>query len=185
MVEDLLKDAEKRMQQAVEHASHDFQTFRTGRANPMMLERITVDYFGTPTHLNQLANISVPEPRQILITPWDKSAYPLIEKAIQKSDLGINPMSDSAGIRLNIPPLTEDRRKEMIKQLHKRGEEAHVAIRNVRRDINDHLKAEEKAKKISEDDRKRAEEKVQKVTDKYIEQATQLQKKKEEELLEV
>lgn len=185
MIEDLVQDAESRMKHAVEHTNHDFQTFRTGRANPMMLDRIVVDYQGTSMHINQLANISIPEPRQILIQPWDKSAFVMIEKAIQRSDLGINPTTDSNGIRLIIPELTEDRRKEMVKHLHKRAEEGHVAIRNVRRDVNEHLKREEKEKKVSEDDRKRAEERVQKLTNKFIAEIDALTKRKEAELMEV
>lgn len=185
MIDDLMKDAEERMKHAVEHAGHEFQTFRTGRANPMMLDRIVVDYHGSPMHINQMANISVPEPRQLLIQAWDRAAVPLIEKAIQKSDLGINPMNDGTGIRLNIPPLTEERRKELVKQLHKRAEESRVAVRNVRRDVDKHLRAEEKGKQYGEDDRRRAEERVQKLTDRYVEQIDNLLKAKETELMEV
>ena len=185
MIADTEKNAEERMVKAVESARHDYATIRTGRANPAMLEPIKVDYYGTPTPVNQLANISVPEPRQLLIAPWDKSAIPLIEKAIQKSDLGLNPNTDGAGIRLIIPALTEERRREYIKQLHKKAEEHRVAVRNIRRDANEHLKQLEKSSDASEDDVKRAQEQIQKTTDKYIEQIDHITKAKEAELMEV
>jgi len=185
VIADTEKNAEERMVKAVESARHDYATIRTGRANPAMLEPIKVDYYGTPTPVNQLANISVPEPRQLLIAPWDKSAIPLIEKAIQKSDLGLNPNTDGAGIRLIIPALTEERRREYIKQLHKKAEEHRVAVRNIRRDANEHLKQLEKSSDASEDDVKRAQEQIQKTTDKYIEQIDHITKAKEAELMEV
>lgn len=185
MVKDLMNDAKQRMDQAVQATLRDFNTFRTGRANPVMLERIHVDYYGTETPINQLANISVPEPRQLLIQPYDKSATQAIERAIQKSDLGINPIVDGSGIRLNIPPMTEERRQQLIKQVHARAEEGCVAVRNVRRDLIDHLKKLEKEKKISEDELKRLELEAQKITDQHIEQIHDLQKKKDAELKEV
>lgn len=184
-IEAILKDAETRMQHALEHLRHDLAGYRTGRANPALLERITIDYYGVPTPINQVANISVPEPRQLLIQPWDRSTLPQIEKAIQKSDLGINPLSDGHVIRLNLPELTEERRRELIKQVHKRVEEARVAIRNVRRDVLEQLRQMEKNKQISEDDLHRFEEQVQKFTNRFIEQADKLQAAKEQELLEV
>lgn len=180
-----MNDAKQRMDQAVQATLRDFNTFRTGRANPVMLERIHVDYYGTETPINQLANISVPEPRQLLIQPYDKSATQAIERAIQKSDLGINPIVDGTGIRLNIPSMTEERRQQLIKQVHARAEEGCVAIRNVRRDLIDHLKKLEKEKQISEDELKRLEQEAQKITDQHIEQVHDLQKKKDAELKEV
>ena len=185
MISDTVSDAERRMTRAVEAAQHDYTTIRTGRANPALLERVSVDYYGTMMPVNQLATISVPEPRQLLIAPWDKSVIPLIEKAIQKSDLGLSPSTDGAGIRLNIPQLTEERRKEMIKVLHKKAEEHRVAVRNIRRDANEHLKQLEKSGEASEDEVKRAQEQIQKMTDKHVEQIDALTKAKEAELMEV
>ncbi len=185
MVDDIIEKAEEKMKHSVEAAAHDFQRLRTGRANPAMLDRITVDYYGTPTPLNQMANISVPEPRQLLVQPYDKQMTPQIERAIMKSDLGINPITDAAGIRLNIPMMTEERRKEMVKQLHARAEEGCVAIRNIRRDAHNHLKQAEKAHEITEDDMKDDEATLQKLTDKYIAEIHATAKKKEQELMEV
>jgi ribosome recycling factor len=142
--EETIQNAERRMQKAVETAQHDFATIRTGRANPVVVENIKVDYFGTPTPLIQLAGISVPEPRQLLVTPWDRTIINTILKAIQSSDVGLTPMSDGNVIRMNVPALTEERRRELIKQLHKKSEEHKVAVRNVRRDANEHLKTQEK-----------------------------------------
>jgi len=183
--EETVKDAEHRMKSAIEAMSHDFQTYRTGRANPMVLERVHVDYYGVETPMNQVATISVPEPRQLMITPYDKSMLGTIERAILKSDLGINPNNDGINIRLNFPQMTEDKRKELVKMVHQRTENACVAIRNVRRDANDHLKAAEKKKEISEDELKRLEERTQKLTDRFIAEAHELQKKKDAELMEV
>lgn len=185
MVEDILADADRRMKQAIEAMVHDFSTYRTGRANPVVLERVHVEYYGVETPLNQMATISVPEPRQLMITPYDKSMLAVIEKAIQKSDLGINPSNDGSAIRLNFPQMTEDRRKELVKQVNARAEQACVAIRNVRRDANEHLKAAMKNKEIGEDDEKQFENKIQKMTDKYVAEAHELQKKKDAELMEV
>ncbi|GIV01327.1 MAG: ribosome-recycling factor [Fimbriimonadales bacterium] len=185
IVQQLLKDAKHRMQQAVEAMVRDFDTIRTGRANPRMLDRIHVEYYGAEVPINQVANISVPEPRQLLITPFDKSATSAIEKAIQKSDLGINPVVDSGGIRLTMPEMTEDRRKELVRQVHQRAEEACVAVRNIRRDAKHHLEKAQKEGEISEDDLKRFENEVQKLTDKFIEEIHEIQKAKDEELMEV
>jgi ribosome recycling factor len=173
------------MSKAVEAARHDFSSIRTGRATPGLLEKVSVDYYGSQVPVSQLATISVPEPRQLLIAPWDKTVIPLIEKAIMKSDLGLSPSTDGAGIRLNIPQLTEERRKDMIKQLHKKAEEHRVSIRNIRRDANDHLKSLEKSGDISEDEQKRYQEQMQKSTDKFVDQVDQLTKAKEAELLEI
>lgn len=185
MISDTVSNAERRMTKAVEAAQHDYTTIRTGRANPAMLERVNVEIYGTSMPVNQVATISVPEPRLLLIAPWDKSAISQIERAIQKSDLGLNPSSDGNVIRLSIPQLTEERRKEFIKLLHKKAEEHRVAVRNVRRDANEELKHQEKAGDASEDDARRAQEQIQKLTDKYIEQIDTLTHAKEAELMEV
>ena len=181
----LLEDAERRMKHAVEVMVHDFSTYRTGRANPVVLERVHVEYYGVETPLNQIANISIPEPRQLLIQPYEKSMVAVVEKAILKSDLGITPNSDGQGIRLNFPQMTEERRKDLAKQVSARAEQAIVAIRNVRRDAIHHEQAKLKTKEISEDELKGFEAKIQKITDKYVEEAHALQKKKEAELMEV
>jgi len=183
--DEIVKDADHRMKHAIEAMLHDFQTYRTGRANPMVLERVHIDYYGVETPVNQVATISVPEPRQLMITPYDKSMLGTIERAILKSDLGINPNNDGVNIRLNFPQMTEDKRKELVKMVHQRTENACVAVRNVRRDAIEHLKGEEKNKQISEDDLKRYEDKIQKLTDKYVDEAHDQQKKKDAELMEV
>lgn len=183
--EGTVKDAENRMKHAVEAMLHDFSTYRTGRASPSVLERVHVEYYGTETPLNQIANISIPEPRQLLIQPYDKSATSAIERAILKSDLGINPVNDGTGIRLNFPQMTEERRREMVKQVNARAEQCAVAVRNVRRDANDHLKQLQKNKEITEDDLKSLEARIQKLTDKFVAEAHELQKKKDAELMEV
>ena len=185
MSTEIIKDAERRMQKAVETAQHDFSTIRTGRANPLILEGIKVDYYGTLTPLNQIAGISTPEPRQLLISPWDKGSLDGIIKAIQASDLGLTPNSDGQTVRLNIPHLTEERRKDLIKQLHKKAEEHKVAVRNVRRDANERLKAQEKKGELSEDDLKREQEEVQKITDRFCVDIDKLTTAKEAELREV
>jgi len=182
---EIVSDAERRMQKAVEAAQHDFATIRTGRANPLLLEGIKVDYYGNPTPLNQLAGISVPEPRQLMVTPWDRQTLDAIMKAIQASDVGLTPNSDGHVLRLNVPHLTEERRKELIKLLHRKSEDHKVAVRNVRRDANEHLKAQEKKSEISEDDMKRLQDEVQKLTDKYCVQMDKLTAAKEAELKEV
>ncbi len=184
-VHQILQDAEHRMKAAVDAMAHDFGTYRTGRASPAVLERVHIDYYGTETPVNQVANVSVPEPRQLYIQPYDKSMIPLIERSILKSDLGISPVNDGNGIRLNFPQMTEDRRKDMVKQVSARTEQCRVSIRNVRRDAIEHLKALEKKKEITEDDVKGNETKVQKLTDNFIHQADDLAKKKEAELMEV
>jgi len=185
MTEDLLKEAEHKMRVTVEKAAHEFATIRTGRANPAILEHVMVAYYGTPTPINHIASITVPEPRLLLIQPYDKQSLAWIERAILKSDLNLVPNNDGQVIRIRIPELSEERRKELIKLLHKKAEEERVAIRNVRRDVNEHLKAAEKKGEISEDEVKRAGQQVQKLTDKYIADIDRLQKLKEEELMEV
>lgn len=185
MSKEIIQDAERRMKKAVEVAQHDYSTIRTGRANPMILDGIKVDYFGTPTPINQVAGVSTPEARQIMISPWDRSVLEPIVKAIQASDLGLVPQNDGIVIRLNIPHLNEERRKDLIKQLHKKAEDHKVALRNVRRDANERLKGKQKSSEISEDELKRAEVEVQKLTDKYIVETDKLTAIKEAELREV
>jgi len=183
--QETIQDAQRRMQKAVEAAQHDFSTIRTGRANPIVLDNLKVDYYGTPTPINQLASISVPEPRQLMITPWDRTIINTILKAIQGSDIGLTPMSDGIVIRMNVPPLTEERRRELIKQLHKKSEDHKVAVRNIRRDANEHIKNKRKNSEITEDDEKRAQDEMQKLTDKYITEIDKLASLKETELKEV
>lgn len=185
MISDTVSDAERRMTKAVESAQHDYTTIRTGRANPALLDRVNVEYYGSTMPVNQIATISIPEPRLIVIAPWDKNAIPHIERAIIKSDIGITPNSDGNVVRLQIPHLTEERRKEFIKILHKKAEEHRVSIRNIRRDANEDLKRQEKAGEVSEDDLRRAQDQIQKLTDKYIEQVDKLTQAKEAELMEV
>ena len=184
-VNDLLKTAEGGMKAALEAMTTDFASYRTGRASPAILDRVSVDYYGSETPVSQVATISTPEPRQLLITPYDKSMTPVIERAIMKSDLGINPVSDGSGIRLNFPAMTEDRRKDMVKQVHARTEQGKVSIRNVRREAIDGFKALAKSKEITDDEVKGNEGKVQKLTDGYTAQADELGKKKEAELMQV
>ena len=185
MIKDLLKDAEHRMQGAIKNLSDDLGAIRTGRASPSIVERLTVNYYDTPTPLMQLATISVPESRSLMIKPFDATALKEIERAIQSSDLGLNPNNDGKVIHLNLPPLTEDRRRELARHVHTRLEEARVAVRNIRRDVHNDLREFEKEKLISEDDLKDGEEDLQKMTDKFIEEVTELGKKKESEIMEV
>lgn len=185
MVDEILEDAEGRMNKAIDHLIGDFAGMRAGRANPAMVDKIMVNYYGAPTPINQLANINVPEARLLIINPWDKSSIAEIEKAIMKSDLGINPNNDGNVIRLNIPQLTEERRKDLVKVVKKRAEEGKVAIRNIRREANDMLKASEKDKLISEDASKKGLEDIQKVTDKFIKDIDQILQQKEKEIMEV
>ncbi len=185
MIKDLLKDAEHRMQGAIKNLSDDLAGIRTGRANPALVERLSINYYETPTPLMQLASISVPEPRSLMIKPFDGHTLKDIERAIQASDLGLTPNSDGKVIHLNLPPLTEDRRRDLAKQVHARLEESRVAIRNIRRDSHNDMRDFEKEKLISEDDLKSGEEELQKLTDKYIEEVGELGKKKEAEIMEV
>jgi len=185
MITDLIDQAEVRMKKAVEVLRKDLAGIRAGRANPSMLDKVVVDYYGVPTPVNQLANISVPEPRLLIIQPWDKTSIKAIEKAIFKSNLGINPSNDGNVIRLSIPQLTEERRGELVKVVKKQTEELKVAVRNIRRDENENLKKLEKDKVASEDDVKKAQEKVQKLTDKYIKELDDVLQNKENEIMEV
>jgi len=173
------------MQSAIEVLKRELGSIRAGRASPVLVERIQVDYFGTATPIQQMASVSVPEPRVLLIQPWDKTQISPIAKAIQKSDLGITPSTDANVVRLVLPPLTEDRRKDLVKQVHKRSEEAKVSIRNVRRDAQDELKKLQKDQHVSEDEVKRAQERLQKLTDQYIAETDQTAQAKEREILEV
>ncbi len=181
---DVHKEAEEKMKKTVTVYKEELQGIRAGRANPALLDKITVDYYGTSTPLKQVASITAPEPRLLVIQPWDINLIPVIEKEILKSDLGLNPSNDGKIIRLPIPMLTEERRKELVKLVRKTSEDAKIAIRNTRREANDKIKKMEKDKEISEDERKMAEEEIQKITDKFIAEIDELTSKKEEELLE-
>ncbi|MDD3852966.1 MAG: ribosome recycling factor [Syntrophomonadaceae bacterium] len=185
MVKDILNESEEKMKKTIEHLTKDLASMRAGRANPAMLDRIMVDYYGEPTPLTQLANITVPEARLIVIQPWDKNSIGSIEKAVMKSDLGVNPNNDGNVIRIAIPQLTEERRKDMVKLIKKRSEEARVAVRNIRRDANDMLKSLEKDKSISEDESKKGMDDVQKSTDKFIKDIDSILAAKEKDIMEV
>jgi len=183
-VDEVHSHAQDRMGKSIEVLKHELSTIRTGRASPGLLDRIVVDYFGSPTPINALATISAPEPRLLTIQPWDRQTIGPIEKAIQKSDLGLNPTNDGQLIRLAIPQLNDQRRKDLVKLVQKRLEEARVAVRNTRRDAIDHLRKEEKEKLISEDDAKRGQERLQKTTDQFIAQIDDVGREKEREILE-
>jgi ribosome recycling factor len=185
MVAEIFDDAERRMKKAVEALRQDLTAIRTGRASSSLVERIHVDYYGTPTPINQVCQISIPEARLIVIQPYERRLLTDIEKAIQKSDLGINPNNDGQVIRLNVPPLNEERRREMVKTLHKKLDEHKVAIRNIRRDTQDKLQDREKKKEISEDELKRSKDRLQKLTDRYVDEMDKVGKSKELEILEV
>lgn len=185
MIKDLLKDAETRMNGAIHALEGDLSGIRTGRAHPALVEKLHVEYYGAETPLIQLASISIPEPRSILIKPFDKSVLKAVEKAILGSDLGLTPNNDGQAIRLNLPPLTEERRRELVKQVHHRLEETRVALRNVRRDVIKDMKDFENEKMISEDDRKRGEEEVQKLMEKIEAEVEKIGQHKEREIMEV
>ena len=180
-----LNNVETKMKDRIEYLKEDLGNIRAGRANPQILNKITVEYYGVPSPLNQVASISVPEPRQILIAPWDKSLLGEISKAISKSDIGINPMSDGNGIRLTFPELNEARRKELAKEVNKLGEETKVQIRNIRRDAIDDVKKEQKELNISEDEVRSMEEAIQKITDKQVDAVTAVVAQKEKEIMEI
>lgn len=181
----MVQDAENKMKKTVELLVKDLSSMRAGRANPAMLDKVSVDYYGSPTPINQMANITVPEPRLLVIQPYDRSSIANIEKAIMKSDLGVNPSNDGNVIRIAIPALTEDRRKDMVKQVKKRVEEGKVALRNVRRDGNDEIKQAEKDKVISEDEGKKLLDEIQKLTDNYVKDLDRIAQAKEKEIMEV
>ena len=185
MIAEVIRDAEERMHKGVDVLRREYATIRAGRANPSVLDKVMVEYYGAPTPISQLANISAPEPRMLVIQAWDRSVLPAIEKAIMKSDLGLNPSSDGVVIRLNIPQLTAERRLELVKKVKKGAEEARVAVRNIRRDVNDKLKKLEKDHEASEDEIKRAQEDVQKMTDKIIKEIEHVMETKESEIIEV
>ncbi len=180
-----LKVYEEKMEKSIDSMMNEFASIRAGRANPHVLDKIRVDYYGTPTPIQQVGNISVPEARMIIIQPWEKSLIKAIEKAIQTSDLGINPNNDGSVIRLIFPELTEDRRKELSKDIKKKGEAAKVAVRNIRRDANDTFKKMEKGDEMSEDDLKLATDKMQKITDKAIEKIDKAVENKIQEIMTV
>jgi len=185
MIKEAVADAEKRMHSAIQSLVDDLSGVRTGRASPALVEKLSIEYYGSPVPLMQLASISVPEPRQLMIKPFDASSIKDIERAIQSSELGITPMNDGKVIRLNLPPLTEERRRELTKFVNNRLEEARVSVRNVRRDSNKDLREFEEGKLISEDDLKQGEEEIQKLTDKIIEEINEIGKKKEQEIMEI
>lgn len=185
MLKDIYKESEARMRGAIQALEEDLGAIRTGRASPALIERLPVEYYGAPTPLLQLATISVPDPRSLLIRPFDSTTLRSIERAIQASDLGLNPSNDGKAIRLNLPPLTEDRRRDLVKIVHNRLEEARIAMRNIRRDSIKDLREFEQEKLISEDDRKRAEDELQKITDRFIEEVNALGERKGKEIMEV
>lgn len=185
MTNDVIKSAEERLGKTLDALKKDYGTLRAGRAAPSLLDKVTVDYYGAATPVNQLANVTVPEPRMIMIKPYDKTALKDIERAIQKSDLGLTPNSDGTTIRLAIPQPTQERRKELVKVVSKKAEEAKVAMRNIRRDANESIKKLEKGKQITEDDRKDAQDEMQKLLDKYIKLVDSARATKEKEVMEV
>jgi ribosome recycling factor len=185
VIKDILKETEGHMKGTIEATKHEFQGVRTGRANPGLLDRVMVEYYGTPTPVNQIASISTPDSRMLLVQPWDKTILGAVEKAILKADLGLNPINDGNAIRLPIPQLTEERRKELVKLVKKEAEEKKIIIRNLRRDANDKAKALEKDGKVSEDESKNGLEDIQKLTDKYIHEIDKLVELKDKEIMEV
>ena len=185
MIKDILNDAETRMRGAIAVLHNDLAAIRTGRASPAIVQRLQVEYYGTPTPLQQLASISVPEPRSLTIKPFDATTLKAIEKAILTSDLGLNPNNDGKVIHLNLPPLTEERRRDLVKHMHHRLEESRIAVRNIRRDVHNDMREFEKEKLVTEDELKRGEDDLQKLTDKYIEEIAEQGKNKEKEIMEV
>lgn len=179
------KKATERMNSAIESLKKDIASIRTGRASLSLLDGIKIDYYGTPTPINQVAALGIPDSRQITIQPWDQKLIAEIEKAILKSDLGLTPSNDGKIIRLNIPPLTEERRKQLVKVIKKRAEDARIAIRNIRRDINEEIKKAEKEKHISEDEIKKIQDEIQKITDSYIAKVEEIIMQKEKEIMEI
>ena len=185
MLNDVYVEAKNRMKGAVQALEEDLAGIRTGRANPALVEKMSVEYYGVPTPLQQLASIGVPEPRQLLIRPFDPASVKDIQRAILASDLGLTPNSDGKSIRLNLPPLTEERRKELVKLVNRVGEDSKIAVRNIRRDINDKIKKLEKDHGISEDEMHTRQDEVQKITDKYIKQVDEVVDGKEKEIMEI
>ncbi len=185
MIEEITEDAKTRMGKSVEALKTELAKLRTGRAHPSLLDHITVDYYGAQTPLSQVANVAVEDARTLTVTPWEKSMVPVIEKAILESDLGLNPNTAGTVMRIPLPPLTEERRKDMIRIVRQEAEQARVAIRNIRRDANHHLKELTKEKEISEDEERRAQEGIQKLTDRFIAEVDKLLEAKEKELMEI
>ncbi|MBN1777301.1 MAG: ribosome recycling factor [Clostridiales bacterium] len=185
MYREVIDAAKDKMHKTIHVFQSELRSIRAGRANPQLLERVMVDYYGSPTPLTQMGNVSAPEPRMLLVNVWDQSALPLVEKAIQKSDLGFNPSNDGKVIRLVVPELTEERRKELTKLVGKTLEEAKVAIRSIRRDAMEHVKKQEKASEITEDDLTVAEKKIQEATDEAIKELDELAAAKDKEIMEV
>ncbi len=185
MHEEIKKNMRKRMEKSIENLKEEFKKIRSGRANASLVEDLIIDYYDSKVPLKQLAGISVPEPRLIVIQPWDKGALSIIEKSIQKSDLMLNPTNDGKVIRIAIPPLTEERRKDLVKVAKSKAEEARIAIRNIRRDGNDEVKKAEKEGHVSEDDSKKTLEEIQKITDEFIKKVNELLEAKIEEIMEV
>jgi ribosome recycling factor len=185
MLNDVYEDARDRMKKAIDNLEREYKTVRTGRASTALLDGIRVDYYGAQTPLNQMATVTVPEPRTIMIQPWDSSAIGSVEKAILKSELGLTPMNDGKIIRISIPPLTQERRRDLVKVIRKKAEECKVAVRNIRRDANEMLKDFKKEKTISEDEQVRGQEEVQKITDDFIKQVDALYNAKEKEIMEI
>ena len=185
MTKQVITNAEERMKKSIEVFRHELAGMKAGRATPALLDKLRVDAYGSPVPINNVANIDVPDSRTLVIKPWDRTMIKAIEKAILTSDLGLNPNNDGIVIRLSIPPMTEDRRKEMVKLVHKRTEEERVTIRNIRRDANDQVKKAEKEKSISEDESRRAQDEIQKLTDKYVKEADHIMSLKEKEIMEV
>lgn len=185
MAKEIIVEAEANMKRTLEVVKKEYASLRAGRATPALLDKVRVNYYGNPTPISQMANITAPEARLLVIQPWDKSSLPEIERAILKSDLGINPTGDGTVIRLAIPQLTQDRRQELVKVVRKKAEEGRVAVRNVRRDVNESLKAKEKKGELSEDDLRRFQDEVQKLTDKYVKEIDQITTVKEQEIMQV
>jgi ribosome recycling factor len=185
MLNEVYKDTEERMTKAIEAFNRELAGVRTGKATPKILDGIKVEYYGTLTPLNQLASINAPDPKILLIQPWEKTVIPEIVKALHKADLGLNPMAEANVVRVPIPALNEERRREMVKLVKKLGEDAKIAVRNIRRDANDRLKKAQKASEITEDDLEKSQKQTQEYTDKYIEKISEMIEQKEEELMEV
>lgn len=184
-MEDRIKDASSRMDKTLESLKSELMKIRSGKATTALLDGVKVDYYGTMSPINQVGNLTVLDPHTLSFTPWDKSVLAVVEKTIMEANLGLNPVSDGTNLKIPIPPLTEERRKELVKIIKKFGEDAKIAVRNIRRDANDHLKKEEKDKKISEDQLKDAEHKIQKLTDEHTGRIDEVLKRKENEIMEV
>lgn len=185
MIADVLTDAQDRMGKAMGALRRELDTIRTGRASPTLVDRLTVEYYGTPTPLNQLAGVSVPEPRLLVIQPWDRGTIPAIEKAIQKSELGLNPTNDGQLIRIGIPPLTEERRKQLVRLVHNHVEEGKIAVRNIRRDAIGNVRELLDEREISEDDERRGHQQIEDLAKRFVDEADKIGKAKEQDVLEV